>query len=251
MKLFRKIRQQLINNRRFNNYLIYAFSETLLVVIGILIALQINNWNETRKERILEIDMLNSFVADLNNDIQQLEFNILRTKNRDAKIDTIFMILENPSDKDLMKFIRLQSAINADNYFISNQGTFDQGVSSGTLKYIKNINLRVKIFYYYEKISNNKSDDNVIYNITNDYITPIMIEEIFSKRTFIELITGHKTKAPEIDLTKLASNQKYYQALIYSLSDKIQLNNWSNFKIEAINLKKNIELELKHINSNS
>ena len=46
LKFFRKIRQKLIDEGNLKRYLIYAIGEVLLVVVGILIALQINNWNE-------------------------------------------------------------------------------------------------------------------------------------------------------------------------------------------------------------
>ena len=49
IKFFRKIRQRLLQENRFSKYLLYAIGEIVLVVIGILIALQINNWNENRK----------------------------------------------------------------------------------------------------------------------------------------------------------------------------------------------------------
>jgi len=49
IKFFRKIRQQLLAEGAVKKYLLYAIGEILLVVIGILIALQINNWNEQQK----------------------------------------------------------------------------------------------------------------------------------------------------------------------------------------------------------
>ena len=49
IKFFRQIRQKLLQENRFSKYLLYAIGEIILVVIGILIALQINNWNERRK----------------------------------------------------------------------------------------------------------------------------------------------------------------------------------------------------------
>jgi len=62
INFYRKIRKQMISENRFNKFLLYAIGEIVLVVIGILIALQFNNWNETRKiefkfkETFLEID---------------------------------------------------------------------------------------------------------------------------------------------------------------------------------------------------
>lgn len=58
IKFFRKIRQNLLTHNKFSKYLLYAFGEILLVVIGILIALQINNWNEDRKSQIQELNIL-------------------------------------------------------------------------------------------------------------------------------------------------------------------------------------------------
>ena len=60
IKFFRKIRQDMINENRASKYLLYAIGEIVLVVIGILIALQINNWNESRKENEEEIVILKS-----------------------------------------------------------------------------------------------------------------------------------------------------------------------------------------------
>ena len=66
IKIFRHFRKSLIletgNNRR---YLKYAIGEIVLVVIGILIALQINNWNENRKIRAFEVKMLSEIRLEL------------------------------------------------------------------------------------------------------------------------------------------------------------------------------------------
>ncbi|MFT4847526.1 MAG: hypothetical protein ACI83B_000045 [Sediminicola sp.] len=65
IKFFRKIRQRLLTENKFSKYLIYAIGEIILVVIGILIALQINNWNENRikakKESIVLSNIYNEF----------------------------------------------------------------------------------------------------------------------------------------------------------------------------------------------
>ena len=65
IKFFRRIRQQLLTENKFSKYLIYAIGEIILVVIGILIALQINNWNENRKNRIAEADYYCRILEDL------------------------------------------------------------------------------------------------------------------------------------------------------------------------------------------
>ncbi len=58
IKFFRKIRQKMLTENKFSKYLLYAIGEIILVVIGILIALQINNWNENRKLQNEELRLL-------------------------------------------------------------------------------------------------------------------------------------------------------------------------------------------------
>jgi hypothetical protein len=65
IKFFRKIRQKLISENRLSKYLLYAIGEIILVVIGILIALQINNWNEARKFRKTEIQIYREIKSEL------------------------------------------------------------------------------------------------------------------------------------------------------------------------------------------
>ncbi len=64
IKFFRKIRQQLLSENKFSKYLLYAIGEIILVVIGILIALQINNWNEERKLKQQQKVVLKALYAD-------------------------------------------------------------------------------------------------------------------------------------------------------------------------------------------
>ena len=68
VKIFRNIRQKLAAENKVMAYLRYAVGEIILVVIGILIALQINNWNENRKENISENEFKKAVRNDLKND---------------------------------------------------------------------------------------------------------------------------------------------------------------------------------------
>ena len=74
IKFFRQIRQKLLTENRFNKYLIYAIGEIVLVVIGILIALQINNWNENRKENLSENLALLALRAEFDKNINRLKY---------------------------------------------------------------------------------------------------------------------------------------------------------------------------------
>ena len=70
IKFFRKIRQKLLSENKFSKYLIYAIGEIILVMIGILLALQVNNWNEERKQKQKEIVNLIAIKEDLEHDLK-------------------------------------------------------------------------------------------------------------------------------------------------------------------------------------
>ncbi len=70
IKFFRKIRQRLLSENKFSKYLIYAVGEITLVVIGILIAIQINNWNENKILTKKEIINLKEIKKNLKNDLE-------------------------------------------------------------------------------------------------------------------------------------------------------------------------------------
>ena len=70
LKIFRKVRHNMVKNKKVTSYILYAIGEIFLVMIGILLALQVNNWNENRKQK----DNLN---------------NILRTISYDMETDTL------------------------------------------------------------------------------------------------------------------------------------------------------------------
>ena len=73
IKFFRKIRQQLLVENRLTKYLLYAIGEIVLVVIGILLALQFNTWRMENKDREIELVILKKMKVDLGNDVQDLK----------------------------------------------------------------------------------------------------------------------------------------------------------------------------------
>jgi hypothetical protein len=83
IKFFRRIRQNLLAEGKTGKYLKYAFGEVVLVVIGILIALSINNWNENQKLLKEEKKLLGALVREIESNLASLEQTI-------QKNDTIF-----------------------------------------------------------------------------------------------------------------------------------------------------------------
>ena len=90
IKFFRKIRQKLLSENKFSKYLIYAIGEIILVVIGILIALQINNWNEERVQE-KELDGLKKSISSaIQSDITFLKLIRTGRENIAIKSDSIY-----------------------------------------------------------------------------------------------------------------------------------------------------------------
>lgn len=93
VQLFRKIRHRLLTENRFTKYLLYAVGEIILVVIGILIALQINNSNEYQKLRDREVILLTELRDNLVNDTLDLRYNIRNNNKRIRSNEVILQAL--------------------------------------------------------------------------------------------------------------------------------------------------------------
>jgi len=76
IKFFRKIRQKLLSENKFSKYLIYAIGEIVLVMVGILLALQVNNWNEGKKDKAEAIKILEKLQAEFETNKTELDASI-------------------------------------------------------------------------------------------------------------------------------------------------------------------------------
>ena len=81
IKFFRKIRQRLLTENKFSKYFLYAIGEIILVVIGILIALAINNKNKESETKIKEHKYLTGIKSDLNLNLTELKTFITSTES--------------------------------------------------------------------------------------------------------------------------------------------------------------------------
>ena len=93
IKLFRKIRFKLLETGKTIKYLKYAIGEIILVVIGILIALQINNWNEQKKLKQQEITSYCKLQEDLTADISNIDKTLVSLTKRQAVAKTFLINL--------------------------------------------------------------------------------------------------------------------------------------------------------------
>lgn len=138
LKLFRNIRKNLIQEGKTTNYLKYAIGEIVLVVIGILIALQINNWNISKAEKKVEKEFITSLIEDLQTDSFRLSQNIDHFQSKIIKIDTVlrmFKILNKGYNDTLRRNLK-----EVKNYkdFIYTDRTMQQLKNSGGMRLITN-----------------------------------------------------------------------------------------------------------------
>ena len=157
IKFFRRIRQQLVTENKFSKYIIYALGEIVLVVIGILIALQINNSNEDRKQRRQELHYLKNLKTDLNLNISELDKYI---SVRNSRIESANYVLEHFEGKpltDLNAFAFHTTNIYIWQKFSQHDNTFQELVNSGNLALISNDTIKnglLNLQALYKKLKN-------------------------------------------------------------------------------------------------
>lgn len=96
LKLFRRIRRKLLAEKKLGKYLLYAIGEIFLVMVGILMALQVNNWNNEKSDRNKEISILKELQRNLQANVGQ--FSLAMTQ-QDTIVRNIDLIMEQIKNK--------------------------------------------------------------------------------------------------------------------------------------------------------
>ena len=174
IKFFRHIRHRLVAESKFSKYLLYAIGEIILVVIGILIALQINTWNENRKERHTEQKILKQLHKEYTQNLKQLDEKILMRNKMTHASNVLLNYIDNPreiEDDSLLYCL----------FRLSQDPTFDplenDIITTGKLRLITNDSIS-------EMLSNWTSDIYQVQEIEdnwqlfrNQYYYPVLIKE--------------------------------------------------------------------------
>ena len=173
IKIFRNIRQNLLSKGKTGAYLKYAVGEVLLVVIGILIALQLNNYNDTLSQNNLEQKALYNLKLDF--EYNQSELNkcieeLIRIRKSN------FVILNNTGSKYKPTFDidSLLHTIGGVPTFFPQNGFLLDLITSGKLGIIKNDILRNKLSSWQPTLETLKSREKRLLNYTSNFIKYII-----------------------------------------------------------------------------
>jgi hypothetical protein len=239
IKLFRNIRKNLLNEGKTTKYFKYAIGEIVLVVIGILIALQINNWNEGRKESNLELETL----SGLYNDIANNKIKIDKMISSDSIIITgnqhILSLLQddNSSFNDTLQFSF--GNINRYDIFFPQKMAYETLKSKGLLT-IKNDSLRKQVIELYDEtylINSHISDlKSEIYSNTYNML---------NKRLFTTSDVDHKIPN---NFDDLKGDTEFLNTLSHITAENQNFQNYSYMMLEkTISVGDEIEKEIKRL----
>lgn len=248
LKFFRNIRQNLIMENlpagqagKTTKYFKYAIGEIFLVVIGILIALQINNWNETNKDRKIESNYLVALKKELIADTTGLSLYVLQPfyeKENNLKLGRDYF-KGNYQINDTIEFLNKIALAKSMWGFVwtLNTNVYSELKSTGNLQKINNPELRQDIARYYSRLDlgqlisdTNKSDYKKFINANLFYDN--QLKKVSSTFDYHFLLNKLKTEEfYELCNLELAHNQ-----IIYSWANNIKhqakelLNSIDNYK---------------------
>ena len=244
IKFFGKIRQNLLMENKTGKYLKYALGEIVLVMIGILLALQINNWNENRVAQARIDIRLTNLTEDLKTEIKEMTNviegsqdriivtkAILKGSNRLGSFsirDTIFQ------EYNSAKFTNPNSIISEAKTLDGNRSTYNGLISSAEFYLIENQTLASRIQKYYERI--NEINDIERWDIMETYLLVNKSKHRLGLGTWSSEVTmGNLIQSAKNDLQFGAELEHQYRC------DLDQYNYLTNQKKEAIDLIKTIE----------
>ena len=205
IKFFRKIRQEMLTKNQYFNYFLFALAEIFLVVVGILIAFQIDNWSEQEKRKIEEKKMLVEIKTALEEDVKTISRNIKTHRRYKASCEILLEVLSTNtpySDSLDVHFGRMSNHSN----FFPNISAYETLKSKG-LDLISNDVLKIQIADYYEhdiKLA-------FAFEKTNESIYPIAVEMYYENFDSWKFLNSAKPR----DFESLQKTPKF-QSYLYS-----------------------------------
>lgn len=212
IKFFRKIRQKLLSENQFSRYLLYAIGEIFLVVIGILLALQINNWNSYQNDREIEQNVLKSLANEFKINLTELSKD---HKLNQASLDAGYALLQE--NRTELSSSEVDSLIGtALNYatFDARTGVFDETIASGKMRLIQNDSLKTLLSLWTGKLKDLGEDaiirrDHIVHNASplfRKHIPYRNFDEAYDRNDYLRELRINPIKVPESNYAEFFSS---------------------------------------------
>ena len=231
-----------------NRYLAYALGEILLVMIGILLALQINNWNESRKERIEEQKVLKSLQADFQDNQQQLERIIELYRDESW---TIRRFLEHfQPEPEFLPADSMKNFINSLLYipkYNPNHGAVNSAISSGKISLIRHEELNKLLNTWPAKIDHNDYNATNLQKSVQDHLTPLLAGYYPIRNNLANVVLGQPNPSKlRYDQSQILSSLKLESLVeIRRLNSEVVLQRSMELRDFQARILELIERELK------
>ena len=216
-RFFNRIRKQLAKENKFLQYSRYAIGEILLVVIGILIALQIDNWNDERKDRINEREVLSSLLEDFNANDSILDTSLINIKKQINNWTIVIDMVNTPESEVDASPENKRRVVNT-SYVKSNiiTGTLSSVLSSDKLELLSDLKLKKLLTAYPSYIDGYREVESHL----RDYVINIQRPMV---RSYISLgdlwldsreYEVYHNKIPPSDFDGILSNREYLNIVL-------------------------------------
>jgi len=243
LTFFRRIRKGLLGDGATSKYLLYAVGEIALVVIGILIALQINNWNEFKKGKTAELLVLSSLKEDLEANIRNIDYHLNKCHNQVKFLRSILnysKIDESRISQEIKDTIR---SVN-NSYIEIVDGTVNSLLSTENINLVSNDTLKRLLTYYPARIKRIKKYEDRLFHIIDNRLRNTM-EKYLSLTENIVQRDGQNSFHIYSDYTGLLKDHQYFNDVTNAMFSYHGLGRMSkDFMIETKNV---LELVYKEI----
>lgn len=214
-----------MNENKISKYLLYAVSEILLVVIGIYIAIQFNNWNEGRKDRKVEYQYFYNLKNDLNADLEGLDNMIELSKTKVSAAQDIKQNSDLMRVGSLYEFNQDLQDLTFVNEFRPNDNTYEEMKSSGHFSTLNNDELKLKLMNLKKTYSDIAASHE---HIRNDY--DVFLEDLMHHIDLGKYYDLSKSDIPNLKLTYDSAYIESHKGIMESevrdlYKNKVFLNN--------------------------
>ena len=163
---FLRIRPKLLKEDRIGQFIGTALVEMILIIAGILLALQIDNWNQTRQERRIVEEYLDIIKHNVTNDLENAEAMLAHRKQSLLYTDTILGYYQNEHIADAKLFELGFLSLFIEQWFYPNRSAYESLKSSGFLRNVGNTSIEAGLNAYYALIDKILNSERVFNSLT-------------------------------------------------------------------------------------